>query len=100
MDYLRTEFQANLDSEQEERSTISESGSSNSYDQQQRDQCELLSILRNGFATVGSRAKLKSFQIFQEAVEMKHGGGEEELGRAGMDKSFLAATRHGSTRKV
>ncbi|KAG2301192.1 hypothetical protein Bca52824_029843 [Brassica carinata] len=108
MDYLRTEFQANLDSEQEERSTISESGSSNSYDQQQRpsfadehglmellegdraydliyrncksalgDQCELLSILRNGFATVGSRAKLKSFQIFQEAVEMKHGGGEE-----------------------
>ncbi|CAH8359031.1 unnamed protein product [Eruca vesicaria subsp. sativa] len=39
------------------------------------DQCELLSILRNGFGTVGSRAKLKSFQVFQEAVEMKHGGG-------------------------
>lgn len=105
MDYLRTEFQANLDSEQEERSTISESGSCDSYDQQRPsfadehglmellegdraydliyrncksalgDQCELLSILRNGFATVGSRAKLKAFQVFQEAVEMKHGGG-------------------------
>ncbi|KAJ0238212.1 inactive poly [Hirschfeldia incana] len=103
MDYMRTEFQANLGSEQEERSTISESGSCGSYDQQPSfadehglmellegdkaydliyrncksalgDQCELLSILRNGFRTVGSRAKLKSFQVFQEAVEMKHAG--------------------------
>ncbi|KAF8088239.1 hypothetical protein N665_0548s0011 [Sinapis alba] len=101
--YLRTEFQ-----EQEERSTISESGSCDSYDDQQQgpsfadehglmellegdkaydlifrncksalgdQQCELVSILRNGFGRVGSRAKLKSFQVFQDAVEMKHGGG-------------------------
>ncbi|KAJ4897418.1 putative inactive poly [ADP-ribose] polymerase SRO5 [Raphanus sativus] len=40
------------------------------------DQCQLLSILRNGFGTLGARAKLKSFQVFQEAVETKHVGGE------------------------
>lgn len=40
------------------------------------DQCQLLSILRNGFGTLGARAKLKSFQVFQEAVEMKHVGEE------------------------
>ncbi|KFK27981.1 hypothetical protein AALP_AA8G456300 [Arabis alpina] len=103
MDYLRTEFDS---SEQEERSTISESGSCDSYSgQRQRpsfadehglmellegdkaydliyrncksglnDQCQIVSILRNGFKHVGSLAKFKTFQVFQEAVEFKHGG--------------------------
>ncbi|CAH2043829.1 unnamed protein product [Thlaspi arvense] len=103
MDYARTEFVANFDSEQE-GSTISESGSCDSYGRRGPsfadehglmellegdkaydliyrncksglgDQCQLLSILRNGFRGVGSRAKLKAFQVFQEAVELKHGG--------------------------
>ncbi|CAA7035054.1 unnamed protein product [Microthlaspi erraticum] len=114
MDYLRTESQAISDSEQE-GSTISESGSCDSYDKGKRqrlsfadehgliellegdkaydliyrncksglgDQCELISILRNGFRSVGSRAKLKTFQVFQEAVEMKHGGGGESRSKA------------------
>ncbi|XP_010444100.1 PREDICTED: probable inactive poly [ADP-ribose] polymerase SRO5 [Camelina sativa] len=38
------------------------------------DQCQILSVLRNGFRTVGSRAKFKTFQIFQEAVHTKHAG--------------------------
>uniref|UniRef100_A0A3P6B5F7 Poly [ADP-ribose] polymerase n=1 Tax=Brassica campestris TaxID=3711 RepID=A0A3P6B5F7_BRACM len=109
-------------SEQEERSTISESGSSNSYDQQRPsfadehglmellegdraydliyrncksalgDQCELLSILRNGFAAVGSRAKLKAFQVFQEAVEMKHAG-EEGGGKARVKYGWCAVKK-------
>uniref|UniRef100_A0A1J3I530 Putative inactive poly [ADP-ribose] polymerase SRO5 n=1 Tax=Noccaea caerulescens TaxID=107243 RepID=A0A1J3I530_NOCCA len=122
MDYLRTEFQANTDSEQEE-STISESGSCDSYDKGKRlsfadehgliellegdkaydliyrncksglgDQCELLSILRNGFRSVGSRAKLKAFQVFQEAVEMKHGGG---AGGGGGSRSSKAKVKYG-----
>ncbi|VVB17715.1 unnamed protein product [Arabis nemorensis] len=107
MDYLRrrTEFEANFDSlEQEEGSTISESGSCDSYSPPRpsladehglmellegdkaydliyrncksglHDQCQILSILRNGFRHVGSRAKLKTFQVFQEAVELKHAG--------------------------
>ncbi|CAH8353971.1 unnamed protein product [Eruca vesicaria subsp. sativa] len=103
MDYARTELQTNFDSDQE-RSTISESGSCDWYDQPRPsfadehgliellegdkaydliyrncksglgDQCQLLSILRNGFRTVGTRAKLKAFQVFQEAVEVKHVG--------------------------
>ncbi|CAN8264641.1 unnamed protein product [Cochlearia groenlandica] len=108
MDYLRTETQAiSLDSDQEV-STISESGSCETYEETTRrpsfaeehgllellqgdkahdliyrncksglkDQCQLLSILRNGFQTVGSRAKLKTFQVFREAVAAKHGGGD------------------------
>ncbi|KAF8112604.1 hypothetical protein N665_0063s0089 [Sinapis alba] len=121
MDYSRTEFQASLDSEQE-GSTISESGSCDSYVDQPRlpsfadehgliellegdraydliyrncksglgDQCQLLSILRNGFRTHGSRAKLKSFQVFQEAVGMKHvGEGRVKYGWCAVTKTEL-----------
>lgn len=55
------------------------------------DQCQLLSILRNGFRTLGSRAKLKSFQVFQEAVEMKHVG--EEGGGSRVKYGWCAVTR-------
>lgn len=120
MDYARTEFQASLDSEQE-GSTISESGSCDSYEQPRPsfadehglmelfegdkaydliyrncksglgDQCQLLSILRNGFRTLGSRAKLKTFQVFQEAVEMKHVG--EEGGGSRVKYGWCAVTK-------
>ncbi|CAL9244602.1 unnamed protein product [Arabidopsis halleri] len=103
MDYVRTEVEAVFDDSEQEGSTISESGSCD-YSSDRRsfadelglmellegdkahdliyrncksglgDQCQILSVLRNGFRTVGSRAKLKTFQIFQEAVQMKHGG--------------------------
>ncbi|KAL1203891.1 putative inactive poly [ADP-ribose] polymerase SRO5 [Cardamine amara subsp. amara] len=105
MEYLRTEVEANFHDSEQEGSTISESGSCDSYSDRRSspsfadelglmellegdkahdlifrncksglgDQCQILSILRNGFQTVGSRAKLKTFQIFQEAVEKKHG---------------------------
>ncbi|ESQ31670.1 hypothetical protein EUTSA_v10004619mg [Eutrema salsugineum] len=107
MDHVTSEFQANFDSEQEGGSTISESGSCDSYDRRRPcfadehglmellegdkahdmiyrncksalgDQCQILSVLRNGFRNVGSRAKLRTFQIFQEAVEMKHVGDDD-----------------------
>lgn len=106
MDYVRTQVQAGFDDSEQEGSTISESGSCDSYSDHRPssfadelglmellegdkahdliyrncksglgDQCQILSVLRNGFRTVGSRAKFKTFQIFQEAVQMKHGGG-------------------------
>ncbi|CAF1707680.1 hypothetical protein HID58_055119 [Brassica napus] len=120
MDYARTEFQASLDSEQK-GSTISESGSCDCYEQPRPsfadehglmelfegdkaydliyrncksglgDQCQLLSILRNGFRTLGSRAKLKTFQVFQEAVEMKHVG--EEGGGSRVKYGWCAVTK-------
>ncbi|EOA14515.1 hypothetical protein CARUB_v10027743mg [Capsella rubella] len=109
MDYGRTEVEAGFDDSEQEGSTISESGSCDSYSPDRRrpppppssfadelglmellegdkahdlifrncksglgDQCQILSVLRNGFRTVGSRAKFKTFQIFQEAVQLKH----------------------------
>ncbi|KAL0721242.1 hypothetical protein Bca4012_035841 [Brassica carinata] len=123
MDYARTElYQASLDSEQE-GSTISESGSCDAYDQPRPsfadehgliellegdraydliyrncksglgDQCQLLSILRNGFRTIGARAKLKSFQVFQEAVETKHVGDEGGGGGSRVKYGWCAVTK-------
>ncbi|KAG7607026.1 putative inactive poly [ADP-ribose] polymerase SRO5 [Arabidopsis thaliana] len=102
MDYVRTQVEAVFDDSEQDGSTISESGSCDSSSDRSfadelglmellegdkahdlifrncksglGDQCQILSVLRNGFRNVGSRAKLKTFQVFQEAVQMKHGG--------------------------
>ncbi|XP_010458988.1 PREDICTED: probable inactive poly [ADP-ribose] polymerase SRO5 [Camelina sativa] len=125
--YVRTEAGFDDDSEQEV-STISESGSCDSYSAAADpppssssfadelglmellegdkahdlifrncksglgDQCQILSVLRNGFRTVGSRAKFKTFQIFQEAVHAKHAAGGD--GGAKVKYGWCSVAKH------
>lgn len=52
-------------------------------------QFQIVSILKNGFQTPLSQAKLKAFQIYTESVAKKNGG----CGEGGGSKSAAAAAR-------